>query len=344
MRISAVDATRRLAVAAYVPSERPGSARYYCSAHRALGVRLGPGDLPALPPSRRAAAVAVRGPAGGRRPRVVRPRRRRRHAALRLQPRRGRDAGDDRRRFRLDRLTARRRPPRSAGRPQPHEDPSTDEIDPLALRLAAALAVAAVLAAASPAIYAAVVSGTVNTNISFGQQITTSVTPYTAPAAAQFTNTYSNGTGSNQVDTLYAKAIVLSAAPTTVDLTNFTDVGGNTSVSLARVREWSSTTWTPTRPTPSRWPPAAPTAGPCSLPNGAPRRSPPTAASCGSATRRPPDRQRHVVTSSSKTVTFNPGSNTVTIYVIAAGGSAAFAPILFLVPSGRRLRRYRRAA
>src|SRR6202042_2996074 len=78
---------------------------------------------------------------------------------------------------------------------------------------------------------------TLNMNASFGQQAT-SVTPYTIPAAAQFTYSYSNGTGALQFDTLYAKEITLAAAPTTIDLTNFVDAGGNTGTSFARVREF----------------------------------------------------------------------------------------------------------
>jgi len=214
------------------------------------------------------------------------------------------------------------------------------------LRLASLAAVAALVALAAPPLYAAVVSGTVSSTVSFGQQVTTSVTPYTAPAAAQFTNSYSNGTGSNQVDTLYAKALVLSAAPTTIDLTNFVDVGGNSGASFARVREWivyntdtnATHTVTVAAGASNGWAVLAPNGSPQTIPanGGIMRISDPASTGSGNG---------NVVTSSSKTVTFNPGSNTVTSYIIAAGGSAAFVPIAAVLPFvGRRLRRPRRAA
>lgn len=104
-------------------------------------------------------------------------------------------------------------------------------------RILVALCVAAMV---PPAVYAASqnVVGTVNSNISFSQTASTGfITSQTFAQAIVEQFTYPNGTGSGQVDQFYAKQITLSATPTVLDLTNLTDVAGNT-INLARVREF----------------------------------------------------------------------------------------------------------
>lgn len=83
----------------------------------------------------------------------------------------------------------------------------------------------------------AVVTGTVNLNAAFNEVISSGViTSQNIPANLLQTLSYTNGTGSGQVDLIYAKQLSLAGSATTLDLTSVTDLSG-TSISFARVRE-----------------------------------------------------------------------------------------------------------
>lgn len=177
---------------------------------------------------------------------------------------------------------------------------------------------------------AGIVSGSLSVAASFSEYITSGlITPETLTQAISTfgqsagTLQFNNGTGSLQADTLYAKPLLLSATPTTVDFTSFTDPG-NASCSLARSRvffvfnpavtagydvkieQGASNGWAVVPPSSS---PAYARYG-----GGFYLVTDPTSTGAGNG---------NVITSTSKTVTFDPGANTITIYVINAGTSVA---------------------
>ena len=89
---------------------------------------------------------------------------------------------------------------------------------------------------------AGVVTGTIQLAAAFQEYVSSGVVnPNTIPAAlgalglAAGNLVFNNGTASGQVDTLYCKPLTLSGTPTTVDFTSVTDPG-NASVSFARSR------------------------------------------------------------------------------------------------------------
>ncbi len=81
-------------------------------------------------------------------------------------------------------------------------------------------------------------TGTVNTNFSFTEAISTGlVTANNLNATIGRSITYANGTGSGQIDMLYAKKLTLAATPTTLDLTALTDLNGD-ALNFLRIREF----------------------------------------------------------------------------------------------------------
>jgi hypothetical protein len=150
------------------------------------------------------------------------------------------------------------------------------------------------------------------------QTINASLNPTGATLA---TVTYTAGTGSLQGDTIYVKPLTLAAATTTIDLTSLTDQESN-ALNFARIREGvafnpdvhdckvymgASNGWAPVGATSSSpsWARAN---------NGLWNVSDPTSTGGGVG---------NVVGGSSKTVTFDPGANTITIYILFFGSSVA---------------------
>lgn len=180
-----------------------------------------------------------------------------------------------------------------------------------------------------------VVTGQVIMNASFGLLSNAGVQANTISQSLSIPAQYSNGTGSNQIDTIYAAHLTLTGAPTTIDLSSLTDPAGN-SANFARVREVivqniSSTAGFDCKVeagASNGWPVLPPSTAPLQCRYGATLRiSDPVSTGSGNG---------NVVGASTKTVTFDPGANTVIINVLIVGGSAAFVVIPF------RLRRYRR--
>lgn len=187
-----------------------------------------------------------------------------------------------------------------------------------------------------------VVTGNVNFNASFGEAVSSGFpTSNTLSQAVQQIDNYANGTGSAQIDTLYAKQITLVAStPQTLDLTTVTDPAGN-SANFARVREaiFQNVTTTASYDVKVS---AGASNGVIFLPPS----SSPLFCRYGS-TLRISDKvstgsgNGNVVGGTTKTVTLDPGTNgPIIINVIIAGGSSAFVFIL-VIPG---LRRYRRIA
>ncbi len=177
---------------------------------------------------------------------------------------------------------------------------------------------------------AGIVTGTITLSAAFQEYVSSGViNPETIPAAlgalgtASGTLTFTNGTGSLQVDTLYAKPLTLSGATTTVDFTSVTDPGG-ASVTFARGRVFfvynPDTTSTHDvgvyHGASNGWAQLPASTNPLYARNNGGFILLVDPLSTGSAT-------GNVITSTSKTVTFDPGANTVTIMVIMVGGSVA---------------------
>lgn len=192
------------------------------------------------------------------------------------------------------------------------------------LRIAAALAVAAIAAPAAYAYYTTTVSATITLNASFSETISTGFPdPLSGSQAITQTDSYvTSGTGSGQIDTVYAAQFSLAAStPQTINLTSLTDPLGK-SISFARVRDFVVQN-------------TASTSGyDCqvyaSASNGwavLPASSGPLYARAGSVVRLSDKLSTgsgagNIVSGSSNSVTFNPGSNAVTINVWIVGGSA----------------------
>lgn len=82
----------------------------------------------------------------------------------------------------------------------------------------------------------AVTSGTVQLSANLTQTISSGVvSAQNIPATLSTTTSYSNGTGVNQYDQIYAKQLTLAATPTDLDLSAIPDLNG-TSQNMARVR------------------------------------------------------------------------------------------------------------
>lgn len=84
----------------------------------------------------------------------------------------------------------------------------------------------------------AVVTGNSQITLGLNQSVTTGlVKAQTLPAALTLSSNYTNGTGANQIDLLYAKQLTFVAStPQTLDLAAIVDLSGAT-VNMARVRE-----------------------------------------------------------------------------------------------------------
>ena len=176
---------------------------------------------------------------------------------------------------------------------------------------------------------AGTVSGTVTLSASFSEYITTGITPYTITEllGAMGINpgnlSLNSGTASGLIDTLYAQKLTLAATTTTIDWTSVIDPGG-ASVSFARSRfffvfnpdataghdikiyQGASNPWAPL--------PASGQPGWARYGGGWYMLCDPISTGTGNG---------NVITSTSKTTVFDSGANTVSFYVIQAGGSVA---------------------
>lgn len=166
-----------------------------------------------------------------------------------------------------------------------------------------------------------VVVGTVTFNAAFTEQAT-ALAPYQIPATISQNLSYANGTASNQVDTIYAKTITLAATTQTIDLTSLTDPAGN-AITFVRVREFiivntatsASFDLKVEAGASNGWAQLPPSTSPIlTRYGGILRLSDPVSTGAGNGA---------IVGSTSKTVTFDSGSNTITFLVLIVGGSAA---------------------
>jgi hypothetical protein len=190
------------------------------------------------------------------------------------------------------------------------------------VKVAAVLASALLVFGASFA-YATgqVVTGSVNMTASFAEVATGGITSNLLSQVISKINTYTNGTGSNQVDTIYAATLSLAATPTTIDLSTLTDPSG-ASINFARVREFivqntdaaaghdvtltqgasNGVTFLPaTGGIPARYSSIVRISDPVS-----------TGATNG-----------NYVDSTHKTLKLDPGANTIQVLILIVGGSAA---------------------
>jgi hypothetical protein len=167
-----------------------------------------------------------------------------------------------------------------------------------------------------------VVVGQVTFNAAFTEQAT-SLAPFQIPATISSNLSYANGTASSQVDTIYAKTITLVATTQTIDLTSLTDPAGN-SINFARVREFIVINQATTAgfdlkveagaSNPVIFIPPVANFLSCRNNGGTLRVSDPVSTGSGNG---------NVVTSTTKTITFDSGANTITFLVLIVGGSAA---------------------
>lgn len=205
------------------------------------------------------------------------------------------------------------------------------------------LAVAAMLPSTAMAYYyATTVTGICTFDCKFSESVTTGYPqPVSVTQEIQQTDNYStSGTASGQVDTLYAKSFTLAAStPTAIDLTTLTDPAGN-AINFARVREFVVQNTTATAGYDVKvyatgtngWSPVPPSTSPLTVRYGSVfRMSDKFSTGAGNG---------NIVTSTSKSVTFDPGSNgPITINVMILGGSAALLPGFLLAFLGRSRRR-----
>jgi hypothetical protein len=167
-----------------------------------------------------------------------------------------------------------------------------------------------------------VVTGTVSFNANFVEQKTSGVLAtqnISVPIVASVP--YTNGTGANQVDTIFGTKYTLTAStPVTINLQSATDPAGNT-VAFARVREFvvqvtdttAAHTITVYRAASNGWSvlPASTNAVPVQANNGIFYLNDPKSTGSGNG---------NVVTAGSCQFVIDPGSNTVTsVSVLAAG-------------------------
>jgi hypothetical protein len=155
-------------------------------------------------------------------------------------------------------------------------------------------------------------------------------TAYTIPVSipdaqggVNATVTYTNGTASLQCDTLHSKVYTLSATTTTIDLTSLTDPNGN-SINFARVRELLAFNVDTTaghdvgiyHGASNGWAQLPASANPlyCRYGGGRIRVADPTSTGASNG---------NVTSGSSRTVTLDPGANTVNLWLVVIGGSAA---------------------
>jgi hypothetical protein len=168
-----------------------------------------------------------------------------------------------------------------------------------------------------------VIAGNVTFNAAFTEAVSSGViVPFSVPATISQNLGYTNGTASNQVDTLYAKQLTLAGATTTIDLTSLTDPAG-VSVNFARVRELIVVNTATTAGfdvkveagASNGWAPLPTSADPLTARyGGSIRLSDPVSTGASNG---------NVTSGTSKTITFDPGANTCIINVLIVGGSAA---------------------
>lgn len=190
-------------------------------------------------------------------------------------------------------------------------------------RCLVAMAAVALLIPPTLALAGQVITGNCSMNLAFTESVNSGViVPYSIPATVSANLSYANGTASNQVDTIYSKQITLSATTTTLNLTTLTDPAGN-SINFARVREFivvntSSTAGYDVKVeagASNGWSPLPPSTSPLyARYSGSLRISDPVSTGTGNG---------NVVTSTSNTITLDPGANTITVNVLIVGGSAA---------------------
>lgn len=81
------------------------------------------------------------------------------------------------------------------------------------------------------------VSGQLFFSSSFGEALSTGlISPYAIPELYNETENYTNGTGAGQIDLWYPQKVVLAATTMTMDFTSLTDPSG-TAINFARIRE-----------------------------------------------------------------------------------------------------------
>jgi hypothetical protein len=178
---------------------------------------------------------------------------------------------------------------------------------------------------------AGVVTGSVTITATFAEFITAGVLnpqtlneTLTALGLAAGTLNFNNGTAAGLIDTLYAQPLALAAStPQTVDFTSVTDPGG-ASVTFARSRLFFVFNPNATaghdvkvsQGASNGWAPLGVAANPqwARANGGFILMVDPLSTGAGNG---------NVITSTSKTVLFDPGALTTTVYVLMAGGSAA---------------------
>lgn len=169
----------------------------------------------------------------------------------------------------------------------------------------------------------ATIGGTSQLSAGFNQTVTASViTTQTIPASIALTTQYKNGTAAGSVDLIYARQLSLVAStPQTLDLTNLTDLAGG-AVNFARVRELAVQVVDTTAghdinlgdAASNAWAAFWGATGTCTVHAGTILyRTDPTSVGSGVGA---------VVTSSSKNLKIDPGSNNVTINLLIVGCSA----------------------
>lgn len=178
------------------------------------------------------------------------------------------------------------------------------------------------------------VSGNSQDNVGFLQLISSGVVqPLNLNAQILRNLSYTNGTGANQVNTIYAKQLTLSAAATTVDFLSALDMNGS-STSFARIRELivqnigsadcrvyanstSGVAWLPSGSTSALFARAATTASSItstSAMGGIVKISDPQSATSLTG---------NLITASGSKVVFDPGANSTTINVIVVGANSS---------------------
>ena len=177
---------------------------------------------------------------------------------------------------------------------------------------------------------AGVVTGTLSLSAYFQEYITSGlINPDTLSVALGALGTatgslsFTNGTASGLIDTVYWKPLTLSGATTTVNFQSFTDPGG-ASCLLARSRVFFVYNPSVTagydckiyQAASNPWVMVPPSSSPAYARYGGGWYMLVDPTSTGSS-------NGNVITSGSCEVTFDPGANTITVYVINAGGSVA---------------------
>lgn len=168
------------------------------------------------------------------------------------------------------------------------------------------------------------VAGSVNLLMSFQEIISSGLlTSLNLPANVTQQLTFTNATtGALTVDQIHAKVYTLAATPTTIDLTSLLDLNGNT-MNFARVRMFfvynphttAANVVTVYKGASNGWSYLPASTGPLTA-----------VAKGGFILLADPSNSLStngmVTSGSSKTITFDPGANTVDLSVLIAGGSA----------------------